>query len=882
MLEVKLLGQFDVCREGTSIAIPSRPAQSLLAYLVLNAGTAYRREKLAGLLWPDSTEENARSYLRHELWRLRKVLEPTAPRKRAAPYLLIDEISIAFDAHSDFWLDAAVLKNADEQSASANDLMSALALYSGELLPGFYDDWVVLERERLQATFEQKMARLLDALLEERRWADVLEWGERWIALGQTPEPAYRALMIAHNALGDLSKVAAVYQRCAESMRAQLAMEPSEQTRALFEQLRQGAKLSNASLSRVNTFSLEPSIEQDTPLAKSNIPSAPPPLPRSNLPAPLTTFVGREQDIDEIKRLLPTTRLLTLTGPGGVGKTRLAVHVARDSHAISEFQDGARWVELAPLTNPAFLLHAVAKALDACDVSDQSLNETLAYCVASKQLLLVLDNCEHLVSACAELAENLLRACPDLKILATSREPLGITGETLQHVSPLSLPESEEVPSLQDLQRYESVCLFVERARAVKPDFALTAENAPAITQICRRLDGLPLAIELAAARINVLSVQEIAARLDDPFNLLTGGSRTAVPRQQTLRAAIDWSYDLLTEPERVLFRRLSLLDGKFTLQTTEAVAGGVNVQLLGGSQVLDLLARLVDKSMVIAGDPSPNGETHYRLVETIREYAREKFAKSGEVDAIFLQWGKTNPTQARFQIEAALAKSIGLGDKWNMATSLRNLGLVANLQGDDESARSFLEQSLEIGRELGPAGKYGVSWSLIFLGDVAVNQGDSERAEALYGESVVLLRGLGEKSFLAYSLRRLGILALHRDDCARATALCTESLTLNIELEEQTGIATCLAALAAINAAQGQSARAAQLFGAVESLADTLAVPFPRIDRIEYERNLAAVRARLDEAACAAAYIAGRGLTMEQAGETALTDTSAMIREQG
>ena len=272
MLEVKLLGQFDVRREGASIAVPSRPAQSLLAYLILNAGTAYRREKLAGLLWPDSTEENARSYLRHELWRLRKVIEPTAPRKRAPKYLLIDEISIEFDAHSDYWLDASVLKNVNGQPASADDLMGALAVYSGELLPGFYDDWVVLERERLQATFEQKMARLLDALLEERRWADVLEWGERWISLGQTPEPAYRALMIAHNALGDLSKVAAVWQRCAESMRAQLGVEPSEQTRALFEQLRQGTRLADAPRSRVNTSSVQPSIEQDIPLAESIIP----------------------------------------------------------------------------------------------------------------------------------------------------------------------------------------------------------------------------------------------------------------------------------------------------------------------------------------------------------------------------------------------------------------------------------------------------------------------------------------------------------------------------------------------------------------------------------------------------------------------------------
>lgn len=861
MLDVKLLGQFDVRRDGASIAIPSRPAQSLLAYLILNAGTAYRREKLAGLLWPDSTDENARSYLRHELWRLRKVIEPPTRRKRAANLLLVDEIAIEFDAHADYSLDAAILQTAPQSPASANDLIGALAVYSGELLPGFYDDWVVLERERLQATFEQKMARLLGVLLEERRWEEILDWGERWIALGQTPEPAFRALMIAHSALGDLSKVAAVCQRCTESMRNQLGVEPSEQTRTLFEQLCQGTYRVGAAQPRAENS--QPLIERDAPVAERQTPVAPILPARSNLPAPLTTFVGREQDIEEIARRLSTTRLLTLTGSGGIGKTRLAIQVARDASVATEFQDGARWVELAALTNPAFLPHAVAKVLDACDVSEQTPDDTLEYCVASKQLLLVLDNCEHLVSACAALVDKLLRACPGLKILATSREPLGITGETLWQVSPLCLPDSDGVVSPQDLEQCESVQLFVARARAVKSDFALTEENALALAQICRRLDGLPLAIELAAARINVLSAQEIAARLDDPFNLLTEGSRAALPRHQTLRAAMDWSYDQLTAPERMLFRRLAILEGRFTLPTTEAVAGAFSVQMLGGAKVLDLLTHLVAKSLVIADQTQ--GRTHYRMLETIREYAREKFLATGEVDAVFLQWSQANPTQARFQIEAALAKSMQAGDKWNIATSLRNLGLVANLQGDYPAARAFLEQSLSIGREIGPAGQYGIGWSLIFLGDVALNQGDPERAEASYGESVSVLRALGEKSFLAYSLRRLGILALHRDDSARATALCKESLALNVELEERSGIVLCLAA-AAILAAQGEIERAARLFRAVETLFDTLAIACPTIDRIEYERNRDALRAQLDEAAWADAHTVGRTLTLEQA----------------
>jgi predicted ATPase/DNA-binding SARP family transcriptional activator len=649
MLDVKLLGQFDVRRNGASIAIPSRSAQSLLAYLILNAGTAYRREQLAGLIWPHATEENARSYLRHELWRLRKAIEAPARSKRAASFLLVDEITIEFDAHADYSLDTAVLQTAPESSVASNDLITALSAYSGELLPGFYDEWVARERERLQAIFEKKMGRLLEVLSEEQRWREILEWGERWVALGHAPEPAYRALMMAHSALGDRSKVAVVYQRCADSMRDQLGVEPSAQTRALFEQLSNGAAPFRATPPRED-IRVPVETGQAAPPGERAVPAAPVAPPRSNVPIPLTTFIGREQEIEEIKQLLSTTRLLTLTGAAGVGKTRLAIKVGSDLHVTSQFQDGVPWAELAALTNPAFLPFAVGKVLDDCDVSGESLNETLVDCVASKQLLLVLDNCEHLVAACAELVENLLSGCPGLKILATSREPLGITGETVQQISPLCLPALQDTPRIQDLEECESVRLFVARARAVKSYFALTVENASAVAQICRRLDGLPLAIELAAARMNVLSAQEIAAHLDAPLNLLTGGSRNALPRHQTLRAAIDWSYNLLTEPEQMLLRRLSVVEGGFTLQMTEAVAGALHPHLLGGVQVLDLLMHLVAKSMVFMDHPNSQGETRYRILETVREFTREKLRETSEADTIFRWWNQSHPTEAHYR----------------------------------------------------------------------------------------------------------------------------------------------------------------------------------------------------------------------------------------
>ena len=232
MLEVKLLGAFDVKRAGKPVTISSRPAQSLFAYLILSAGTAHRREKLAGLLWPDSTEESARDYLRHGLWRIRKAIEAAPARGKAAPYIIANDISISFNAESPYSLDTAMLEDLDSNSASVDELMSTLSLYDGELLPGFYDEWVVLEREHLQSIFEQKMGQLLELLESEFRWADLLNWGERWISFGQKPEAAYRGLMSAHSALGDRVKLAATYERCTQSLR-EFGMEPSEQTRVL-------------------------------------------------------------------------------------------------------------------------------------------------------------------------------------------------------------------------------------------------------------------------------------------------------------------------------------------------------------------------------------------------------------------------------------------------------------------------------------------------------------------------------------------------------------------------------------------------------------------------------------------------------------------------
>ncbi|MBI5302794.1 MAG: tetratricopeptide repeat protein [Chloroflexi bacterium] len=372
----------------------------------------------------------------------------------------------------------------------------------------------------------------------------------------------------------------------------------------------------------------------------------------NNLPLALTHFIGREKEIAEIKRLIAsppqpspvrggggnTTRLLTLTGAGGAGKTRLAIQVARD--LLDAFPDGVWLVELASLADPTLVPQTVASIFDLRPPGNLAPIDLLKNFLRAKNLLLVLDNCEHLIHACAQLAESLLTSCPDLKILATSREALNIAGEITFRVPSLALPNLQALPPLDAFAQVEAIRLFTDRARAAQSDFELTHANAPAIAQICARLDGMPLALELAAARVKTLSVEQIAARLDDRFRLLTTGSRTAPTRQQTLRGAMDWSYDLLSAQEQIALNRLSVFAGGWTLDAAEFVcaeeqggrgAGEKDSPLLprAPAPLLDVLSRLVDKSLVMV--EIRDGATRYRMLETIRQYAREKLIESGE-----------------------------------------------------------------------------------------------------------------------------------------------------------------------------------------------------------------------------------------------------------
>ena len=585
--------------------------------------------------------------------------------------------------------------------------------------------------------------------------------------------------------------------------------------------------------------------------------------PAHNLPSQLSSFIGREHEIAEVKRLLAASRLVTLTGMGGCGKTRLAIKVAAE--LTGDYPWGVWLVELAALMEPAFVPQTVASSLGMVEQPCCSFTETLTDFLRSKRLLLILDNCEHVIGACAELANFLLQTCPHLVILATSREALGITGEFTFPVPPFSLPESHSPLSLEALLRSEAVRLFMDRVVAVQPSFELTNHNAKSVVQICQRLDGVPLAIELAAARVKTLTVEQVAARLDDRFNLLTLGSRTAMPRHQTLRAAVDWSYELLSEKEQILFRRLSVFAGGWTLEAAEAIGKDealVNWRegmkdesrssasrfhpsafRLHPSEVLDLLTQLVNKSLVLVKDRE--GQARYRMLETIRQYARDRL----------LELGESEPVRDRhLEFFCKLVEEAG--------PHLRDLEQVAwfnRLEADYDNLRAAIEWSLEdadvdanagasaraeVGLRLAAAGSW--FWSLrdhrseasVWLdrvldrnpapsgsakadraevlcsaGFLASWRRDLERAISLSEESLALFRELGEEGGVGRAIQNLAGVANNQEDYSRGRRLAEESAAILRKVGDKGGLVWTLHALGDATLRQRDYARAGDCY---------------------------------------------------------------------
>jgi predicted ATPase/class 3 adenylate cyclase/DNA-binding XRE family transcriptional regulator len=634
------------------------------------------------------------------------------------------------------------------------------------------------------------------------------------------------------------------------------------------EQLPPDADLRDLGAQRLKDLSRPEQIFQ---LITPDLPSDFPPLHtldarRTNLPAQPTLLIGREQEVATICALLcrPEVRLLTLTGPGGTGKTRLGLQVAaelaltpnpapiamgeeskmstpprlpqRERRAGGEghFPDGVYFVNLVPIRDPNLVTSAVAQTLGVIETGDQPLAERLQSYLRHKQLLLLLDNFEQIVDAAALVAE-LLAGCPQLTILVTSRVPLHLRGEKEVSVPPLALPDLHQLPAVESLTQYAAVELFIQRALDVQPDFAVTNDNAPAVAEICYRLDGLPLAIELAAARLKLFTPEALLARLSSRLTLLTGGARDLPARQQTLRSAIAWSYDLMDEGALTLFRRLAVFVGGCTIEAAEAVCSATGDLPFDG---LDGLALLVDNSL-LKREQGADGEPRFRMLETIREYALERLEGSGELDAVqrrhaeyFLRLAEEAQPQLDGPDQAAwLERLEGEHDNMRMAlawsqgpmdsaeTGLRLAAALAGfwwMRGYLRQGRAWLVAALAQPGAAAPS--LARARALGLAGWWASVQGDDSAVHACYDECLALYRALGDRRGSAETLAGLGVIACAQGDYAHAAVLCEESLALYRELGDQSGCAHVLSWVGAIARDQGDYVRAMPLFA--ESLA--------------------------------------------------------------
>jgi predicted ATPase/class 3 adenylate cyclase len=776
----------------------------------------------------------------------------------------------------------------------------------------------------------------------------------------------------------------------------------SESTEALLrDSLPEGITLRDLGEHRLKDFErgehIFQAVAQDLPAEFPQLKSLD--ISPNNLPVQLTSFIGRSKEKDEVEQMIAKERLLTLTGPSGSGKTRLALQVAADM--IDYFKDGVFFVALAPITEPGLVASTIAQSLGIIESSGRSIMDSLSDHLHNKSLLLLLDNFEQVISA-APLVAELLVAGSQLKILITSREGLRISGEREYPVPPLSLPNLKQLPPLESLSQYAAVELFIQRAKAVKPGFRITKDTAPAVAEICYRLDGLPLAIELAAARIKLLHPRAMLTRMEHRLEFLTGGGRDLPARQQTLRDAIAWSYDLLDENEQKLFRRLSVFVGGCTVEAVEAVAGEHPAR----GSVLDRLESLLDKSLLQEVEGA-NGEPRFIMLETLREFGLEQLQASGEqvsiqrrhadyflsiaeqtearlesagqvewinrmeqehgnlraalecsktadgtaetclrlANALGLFWeargyyseGRklladlllTEPirgrsaTRARILARAAelayrqsdfsatmslagesLAIYRQVGDRQGIASVLIKLGNAATEIGSYATASGFLEEALKTWRELGDkhgitralissgwvalrSGKYGlakrrliealalsrdlrdtrnIAFELSGLGEVALRQKDYLRATQLVEESLALRKQLGNKWGVGVSLGILGWIAMREEKWDHAMTRLCESLEVRREIGDQSGSAWCLERLAAVAMAQGQTEKAARLFGAGAALRASIRSVIDPADQPAYKSKIRSLRRKLGKQRFTKTWDEGHALALEQA----------------
>jgi predicted ATPase/DNA-binding SARP family transcriptional activator/DNA-binding CsgD family transcriptional regulator len=812
-LRVKLLGGFEVsvgahAVEGSQWRL--RKASSLVKVLALAPRHQLSREQVMDLFWPKLDPGAAANNLRYTLYVTRQILDSVSATATSG-YLRFQGGVLELYPSGPLWVDVVSFEEAAAATFRSRDPVAyeaAAELYAGDLLPeDRYEAWVEDRRATLRRTYLALLVELAEIYEEREEFRPGTEMLEKVVTGEPTHEKAHISLMRLYALSGRHQEALRQYKRLWETLSRELGKKPTAASRRLYEEIAAGRFPSS-----------QPPLvtcPSEKPLNTS----------QHNLPIERTSFIGRERELVEVKRSLAITRILTLTGTCGSGKTRLALEVAKD--LVGAYPDGVWLTELATLSEGVLVQQAVAAAVGVREQTGRPLIATLVNALRKKKMLLILDNCEHLIDAAAHLVDILLSSCPHLQVLATSREALGLAGEVKWPVPPLSLPDPLHPPVPESLAGLESARLFLERARYHHPGFVLTARHVGVVTDICRQLDGIPLAIELAAARAGMLSVEQIAERLKNSLALLTGGGRTVPPRQRTLHGALDWSYALLSEPEGRLFERLSMFVGGWTLEAAEVVGTGGSID---SGDVLDLLCRLIDKSLVMA-EADAKGVPRYRMLEPIRQYARERAEASGEADparhrhaAWALELAKEAEPELRGARQEAWLKrlereydNLRAALSWALERGEAELGLRLSgalgefwhLRGHLSEGRRWLEAALVKGEALAMAVR---AKALAQVGWIAWEQGDYERSIASSEESLILSRKLGDTAAAAVALSNLAWAALYQNELRQASKLAEEAMILQRISEDIGGLARMLLIPGMVAAVQHDYERATVL----------------------------------------------------------------------
>ena len=806
-LRVRALGAFQVWRDDTALPASvwrSRPAATLFKILLTAAGHRVPREQVLESLWPDTSPTQSTRYLYATIHRLRRVLDPPMATQS---YVMLTAEAIALrptsrDPAPSDWLDANTFARAAHAALGGQEVdacVAAVNMYGGPYLPDdLYDDWASARRRELNELYLALLLHQAGLSADRGEAAQAAHALRLVLAADRCNEQATGKLMMILAAAGARAEASQAYHALETNLREELGLSPSPEIHAQYTQI----------------------------LAYP-----------TNLPAPLTSFIGRRAELASARELLESTRLLSLVGAGGVGKTRLALQIARS--VLYHYQDGVWLVDLARVTYAQAVPQAIMKALGVPEHPGQPLPSTVRTHLRHKHLLLVIDNCEHVLAMAAECIGEILAAGPEVRVLATSREALAVAGEVAWQMPPLSLargPESGRLSEGASIEpaASEAARLFIARLRASRPGRAVRELDLSTIERICRRLEGLPLAIELAAARASSIPLEHIEARLDDRFALLTRGPRTARPRQQTLRATMDWSYGLLEESERSLLCRLSVFSGGCTGEAAAAVAG----LEAHTPAVHRMLERLSAKSLArqLASDDEPR----YGLPETIRQYGALRLGETGDYDWVhrrhclwYLEqqemadaawYSPARPAALAWtdreheNLRAAIARSVEERDQklgvrflavlWRFwetrgyltegrhwqerilsgplpqeadgvwARAMAGAGRLAEMAGDYPRAATWYENSLTFWRILGD--RQGIADSFLGLGVVRAAQGNLDQADQLFRESLALNRALQYQPGIIVALNNLGGVAYYRGEFERAAALWRESLDLS------------------------------------------------------------------------------------------------------